>query len=63
MTVSKKGCIEETSLMHTLILFTRSKLQGNVKGFFSENRISRVFIKISSKETIYNSFQLKLCNA
>ena len=44
--------IEETSLhdMHTLIiLFTRIRLQGN-KFFFSENRISRIFTRISSKE-------------
>ena len=47
-------CTEETSL-HTY--FNTLLLK------FSENRISRIFIRISSKENMWNSFQLRFYNA
>ena len=40
---------EETSLQHTLILFTTSRLQGHVKKIFSEYRISGIYTRIISE--------------
>ena len=55
-------CIEKPSL-HAYFNNFYQKQASRTCDFFSEDRISRIFTRISSKENIQSNFQLKLCNA
>ena len=54
--------IEKPSL-HTYFNNFYEKQASRTCDFFSEDIISRIFTRISSKENIQSNFQLKLCNS